>query len=169
MIISSESIYAIKIIRRISIDEVWEVASISIRYLKFEIIQHEKLNSKSKPCVEDESYIFGDCIRDYFEEEVGCCLPWHENRGNKSVCYTMDQFKKYKKEYTVLMNKESQTIINDYGCYPPCKYKEIREVGDPMDITGGSETTLKNLLLAQHLFLPPSGQRQRNSFVLLKP
>ena len=55
----------------------------------------------------------------------------------------MDEFKKHDDEYTKLTNKKLKTIIDDYGCHPPCKYKEMREVGNPTDITGGSENNPK--------------------------
>ena len=70
--------------------DVYEMSTIRIRYLKFEIIQHEKLNLESKPCVEDEEYIFGNCLRDVIEADTGCRLPWHDNlpeEGESFCCF----------------------------------------------------------------------------------
>ena len=97
------------------------------------------MNSKSQPCVVDESYRFSKCLRHHLESKAGCRLPWHEQlhkkRGNLKTCTTLDEFKTITMEngYGIggCQTKEIKDIVKETGCLTPCSYREIKERKPP--------------------------------------
>lgn len=110
-------------------------SAISVQYLKIEITEHQKLNLKSKPCVEDDSYNFGHCLEKVIKTKAGCTLPWYLSK-DEIYCKTLEEFKLYDEFYTKIMNNELQDIIDKTGCQAPCKFREVKEVGAPTDTAG---------------------------------
>ena len=107
------------------------------RYYKLDIIQHEKLNLNRRPCVENENFNFGDCLRGYIETAVQCRLPWHQEileNGVRQTCTAFRDFQLHQEFYTWGLNRELQDIVDMTSCHPPCKYKEIKQVGSYTDI-----------------------------------
>ena len=103
---------------------------------KIEIIQHEKLNRKGQPCVEDEAYSFGECLQLFLETKVNCRLPWNEQRygkGSMKTCNTWNEFRSFEVVYEEFKLSELNHIVNMTGCLTPCRYREIKEVGTPTE------------------------------------
>lgn len=124
---------------RIDLYNYQEIKTLGSRFVNIEIIQHEKLNLDTQPCVTDETYRFDNCLRLHLESKAGCRLPWHEKIYGKRVdmktCTTLEEFK------TITMEKgygfggyqtmEIKDIVRDTGCLTPCNYREIKEAAGP--------------------------------------
>lgn len=110
-------------------------------YSKIELVQHEKLNQVSQPCIEEETYNFGECLRLHLESKANCRLPWHEQiygKNERKTCKTLDEFKTITKQGFGIfgyMVDELKEVMKDSGCGTPCKYTEVRAVGPPTTCT----------------------------------
>ncbi len=51
-------------------------------------VQHKtNLNTEERPCVDDEDYSVEDCLESFFQETIGCRLPWsHLNNVCTHFC-----------------------------------------------------------------------------------
>ena len=102
------------------------------KMFKINIIQRNNLHLNTQPCVADETYHFGACLRKYVESKIGCRLPWHEsNLETKTVCTSLDEFNAHDKIYERYSLSELKDVIAASGCRAPCRYREVRQVGSP--------------------------------------
>ena len=109
----------------------------------FETIEHRKLNLARSPCIEDFNYSFSNCIRRAVVKKVGCILPWTPKRIKskplKDECTSVIQYNEHSRIYHALALLEQRDIINSTKCNLPCRYREIRPLGDPIVTKIGGE------------------------------
>ena len=108
-------------------------------YQQIYLVRHKKLNLDHRPCIEDEDYNFGKCVKESLVRQVGCKRPW--DKGNEQeICTTREQFKQFDLLYHKLMLIEVKEIEGSPGCLKPCMYNEYKIVNSvpkkALSITG---------------------------------
>ena len=99
-------------------------------YQEIALVKHKKLNLDRRPCMEDEDYNFGKCVKESLAKRVGCKRPW--DKGNvHETCTTREQFQQFDLLYTKeILNVEVNKIEKSTGCLKPCMYNEFKIVNN---------------------------------------
>ena len=98
-----------------------------------EVIQHHNLPLIQKPCNNNPSYSFKDCIKRSAENTMGCGLPWDVPQLNSPVCTTFHQFLDYEAFYWNISTMEQKLVKRITGCEVPCQYRSFQQVGRPLE------------------------------------
>ena len=88
-------------------------------FFKVEIVEHEQLNLQRQPCIKNDDFSFGDCIRLYLESKAKCRLPWHAavmGRGNSRICSSLEEFKMFDEGYSEFTSSELKDVKKITGC-----------------------------------------------------
>ena len=108
-------------------------------YQQIFLVKHKKLNLDHRPCIEDEDYNFGKCVKESLVRQVGCKRPWDKGI-QQEICTTREQFKQLDLLYQKLMMIEVKEIEGSTGCLKPCMYNEYKIVNSvpkkALSITG---------------------------------
>ena len=111
--------------------------------VKYQIIQNEKLNMERQPCETKDNYNFADCLRFMTEYWVNCRLPWHTHIPRNppmQTCTERGDFIMHDLHYKSRMASELKEIVDKTECLIPCKFQEIKQIGDPLNFVGSEKS-----------------------------
>ena len=120
-----------------SIDIASDIGHYSSMFLSIEIILHQKKNLESRPCRSDEHYDLSTCISFAGEHQVGCRLPWNQQRFSqpwnlRESCTNITQYRHHEELWENASRMEIKNVLSWTGCQLPCSYREINIVGSPL-------------------------------------
>ena len=85
------------------------------------------LNNSRTPCQSKPREVEMDtCIQHHIEKEIGCLLPWHEEKTNLAKCTMTSQYAAFITAYDKIASLSSSSIARITGCLPSCKRNEFR-------------------------------------------
>ena len=113
----------------------------------FSVTRHMKINQKTHPCIEDISYDFTLCVRNWVTSTIGCRQPWDTRiSSGYPVCSEIDDIYKGLRLKDEINLSELEDIVKKTGCAQPCSYKEYKLALEPEKIGLGSSNETVVLL-----------------------
>ena len=98
-------------------------------------INHFRLNQPNRPCKDSHDYSFTACLKNSLSRKLGCRLSW-DSWSNMKIpkCTEKDDVENYENEWYQLAFMEQKKLIEYTNCDLPCRYREFKIVGKPIDL-----------------------------------
>ena len=98
------------------------------RYLyNLKVSQHEYLNQEKSPCTSKPLESFQECLERYFNQEMGCHLPWHKE-GSPLPCANASDSQRYQNLTLRLKSMNKMDLTRELDCHMPCTLYEYEPV-----------------------------------------
>ena len=92
----------------------------------FTMVQKTNLDRQTSPCVEDPSYSFTHCMKQYVAKKARCHLDWVDTSASDDhgTCVTVDQVQQYSNALSTISKLSWTQMVNVSGCNGKCSYKQ---------------------------------------------
>ena len=93
----------------------------------FKVKEKRYIYKKSRPCNEDSSYSFIQCLKEFIQESVGCEIwIWDDDTNVKyPSCTNITDFMAYKNIMRWISASKLSDLIEKTKCFPKCKIREF--------------------------------------------
>ena len=95
---------------------------------EFQLVERWILNTPARPCVEEESFSFTECLLEFIARRAGCHLDWVGtfNLPDYPPCQSLHQLEQYSDLLDELGDFSWARLTEETGCYGKCHYKEFQ-------------------------------------------
>ena len=95
---------------------------------EFQLVRRRILNTPTRPCVEDDTFSFTECLMEYIVKRVGCHLDWVNTLTPPEYppCQSLQELEKYKDLLEEVGDLSWARLTEESGCHGKCEYKVYR-------------------------------------------
>ena len=95
---------------------------------EFQLVQRKILNTPTRPCVEEDTFSFTECMMEFIARRVGCHLDWANtlNLPQYHPCRSLPELERYKDLLEEVNHFSWARLTKESGCHGKCEFKVYR-------------------------------------------